>query len=244
MRLITSMLIAMLFLGGCAVEEANQDISNAQVSAQVEDGKGFHAVLEQIHGAQMQMRPGSLCHTFKRHTGGAGLYRVVSIESFMEESEEPRQLHPKTYVKLERLESWSVDAPKDPVARINGGVYPSGVTGGFPVSLVVGEKVGLILDAPTPGNLGFYSLHSAGVFSDRGGDHYTNDRLFTKDGASLQHLAEIVSARADLPFDECRKNDVRTDIESPEEHFQDDMADKPVAPPVVHESEPTDTLAD
>ena len=217
MHMSSCRLLAMLLVGACAAQSDTDGGSHLQAQASTPDGKGFRAELEYIVGAQLQFRPGSLCHTLKRHTGGAGLYRVVSMESVMEHNQELNAMHPKTYVRLERLEAWSLSAPKDAVARINGGVYPDGGQGGFPVTLAVGEKVGLILDAPSPENLGFYSLHSAGVFADRGGDHYTNDRIFTKDGAPLSELARVISARADLSFEQCRKDDVVTDIESPQQ---------------------------
>jgi hypothetical protein len=232
MKNLSIVIVSMVLLGGCAVEDA--PASNAQGAVVNEEGAGFRADLQHIQGALMSGRPSSLCWTIRRHTGGAGLYRVVSMESFMEPQEELKRMHPKTYVQLERLEAWSVDAPRNPVARINGGVYPDGGKGGFIVTLTVGEKVGVLLDAPTPENLGFYSMHQEGVFNENGG-RYTNDRLFTQGGKSVTELAEMVSKRADVSFDECAKDDVVSDIGMMDPHLHEDPSDKPQRSPVIEE---------
>jgi hypothetical protein len=220
MRLVSFVATASIALCACALDPADDASLSTRPHAQPQleeslnkdpAAEGFRTQFESIRGASFHGRPGSLCHTLRRGSAGAGLYEVISIESVIEEDKELQEFHPRTYVKLQRLEAWTADAPEQAVLRLQGGGYPNGVSGGWLVSFAVGETYGVALAPPTESNLNFYSVSRTGVFAQRSDGRYSNGMIFSKAGASAEELARAIRKRAGLTLAECKKDDIRSD---------------------------------
>ena len=154
-----------------------------------------------------------LCKTALRLGGPAGLYRVERMTSQMEVKRSGNS-QPFTYVELALLEGWSEGAPKEPVARIRGGVFPDGNAGCFEVSLNVGEIVGLILQKPTEENLGYYGIDELGVFHKRKDERYTNGYHFITNRKTLSELGKIIISVIENRANGCTEPDIYEDPES------------------------------
>jgi hypothetical protein len=145
-----------------------------------------------LHGSQRLV---GICELTRILTGPAGAYRVVRMTGVTEPIPElGGALGAFTYVELDLAEAWSDDAPQSAIARISGGpTADPAITAGWRVTLSVGELLGLVLQAPTPENKGYYGIHNLGVFQSNprtGG--MSNGQLFTETTMPLSALGPIV----------------------------------------------------
>jgi hypothetical protein len=150
-----------------------------------------------IVGGTELSRPVSLCELLKYYNAGAGLYRVTSLVGRAEPSAaDPSVTDAFTYANLELVEDWSGGAPQKPVARIVGGPLDAQRTRSWRVSLAVGEVVGVLLEAPSSENAGYYGLHSLTVYKQQDAGGHSNGQLFRHGragelGAKLRRLSHL-----------------------------------------------------
>lgn len=154
-----------------------------------------------------------LCHLLKFHTAGAAAYRVTAITGYTEELLDfPGNFDGFTYVELELVADWSGASPPNPVVRITGGPKTADITKLWPISLKVGETVGMLLDAPTAQSRGFLGIHPLAVFRQKADGGYSNGQLFTKQGAALDAIGHAVQNLVNLGAD-CATQDVLPDLD-------------------------------
>jgi hypothetical protein len=195
-------------LAGCQsvpeLPETAGHVATAQLGAAPQ---GYTMTYQSIGGSGGLSRPTNLCELLESYNAGAGLYRVVSLVGRTEPSaSQPSVPDGFTYVTLELVEDWSGGAPQKPVARISGGPLDAQRTKGWRVSLAVNEVVGVLLDAPTPQNAGYYDLHSLAVFKQQETGGHTNGQLFRH--ARAGELGKKVRRLAPLVGKGCEAEDV------------------------------------
>jgi hypothetical protein len=185
---------AIWLLAGCAAREA-EPVQQSGPAAQRAPMRWAAQELEQTHGAHPLMQRMDLCRVTKGLSDAAGIYRVEKITSYMEE--DAGRVSPRTYVELALVSPWRPKTPKAPVIRMEGGVQKSGSVGGFPVTFVVGETVGVVLSPPSPENLGFHRIHPLGLFrADEDVSGYSNGMHFRGEHRALADIGTAI-ARAD-----------------------------------------------
>ena len=148
--------------------------------------------------------PFDLC-TIVRHPmrqgAGSGLYVVKALRGETEDDlRSPGDRGGFTYVALSLVTGW-YKAEENTVARILGGPFPSGQIGGWTIDLAVGDTVGLLFTAPTPGNAGYPDLDEHGTFKKAKNGGYTNGMLYTKRVVSADELGASVKALAGATLD-------------------------------------------
>jgi len=160
-------------------------------------------------GGVLDQYPIGLC-ALVRHPmfGSAGLYEVEALEGVVEDDlRNPGDRAGFTYVELALVDGWW-SAEQSPVARVLGGPWPSGDSGGWHVSLAVGERVGLLLVNPVAENRGHHDLHNLGVFNAPENGGYSNGQLFKDRRVGAGELGELIEGlagedlEADCPYDE------------------------------------------
>lgn len=178
---------------------------------------------DSIQGGHASARDMDLCELAYLYDGGAGLYRVERIVGRSEEASGPNGPHRSghTYVQLALEEDWSGFAPERPIVRISGGPESASVVETFEIGLRRGERVGMFLFSPLPGeNRGYYRTDAVGVFRDTGRG-LTNGQLFTTQSTTAAELGGLVSElyeglprvvhrppwrRLEVPRDRCPHN--------------------------------------
>lgn len=152
--------------------------------------------------ASASRRAIGLCELAQGFARGGGVYQVDSIVSTMEfadlapGSTDTVVEQPFTFITFKSVAPWTPGAPVNPVARIRGGEFPNGSIQPWPVSLAVGEQVGLLFYDPYPlptSNHGFLTVHQQGLFQLKANGGYSNTELFTASKKGLAEVGEMLS---------------------------------------------------